>query len=43
MLCVRGRVKMNFNLFLSLMRRPISGVKLGLCFLLPRGMCKSKR
>ena len=38
--CVRGRVELNFNLSLSLMRRPISGVKLVLwCFLLPRGMC----
>ena len=38
--CVRGRVELNFNVSLSLMRRPISGVKLVLkCFLLPRGMC----
>ena len=27
--CVRGRVELNFNLSLSLMRRPMSGVKLG--------------
>ena len=25
--CVKGRVELNFNLFLSLMKRPISGVK----------------
>ena len=25
--CVRGRVKLNFNLYLSLMKRPISGLK----------------
>ena len=38
--CVRGRVKLNFSLSLSVMRCPISGVKLMLyCFLLPRGMC----
>ena len=37
--CVRGWVESNFNLPLSLMRWPISGVKLGLCFLLPLGIC----
>ena len=39
-MCVWGGVELNFNLSLSLMRQPISGVKSGLSrFLLPRGMC----
>ena len=33
-------MELNFNLSLSLMRWPISGLKLGLyCFLLPLGVC----
>ena len=39
-MCEEGGVELNFNLSLSLMRWPISGVKLGLwCFLLPCGVC----
>ena len=38
--CVMGRIQLNFNLSISLMRSPISVVKLRLqCFLLPCGMC----